>query len=172
MTFAEKIRQLDEEGAVLLKNESNFLPLNKEDSVAVFGRCQFDYYRSGMGSGGSVHVSYTTNLTDSLEELSESEKIPCKIDEKLSKVYKNWIKENPFDNGGGGWAAEPWCQKEMPVTDELVAQSAKECNKALFVIGRTAGEDKDNAPQKGSWYLTDEEHCALEKICRHFEMSA
>ena len=169
MTFAEKIRQLDEEGAVLLKNESNFLPLNKEDSVAVFGRCQFDYYRSGMGSGGSVHVSYTTNLTDSLEELSESEKIPCKIDEKLSEVYKNWIKENPFDNGGGGWAAEPWCQKEMPVTDELVAQSAKECNKALFVIGRTAGEDKDNAPQKGSWYLTDEEHSALEKICRHFE---
>ena len=162
MTFAEKICQVAEEGAVLLKNEGNVLPLTKEDCVAVFGRCQFDYYRSGMGSGGSVHVSYTTNLTDSLSEL-------VKIDTNLAHTYRNWIKENPFDNGGGGWAAEPWSQKEMPLTSAFVEESAKLCNKAIFVIGRTAGEDKDNKAEKGSWYLSDGEKSALETICGSFE---
>ena len=37
------------------------------------------------------------------------------------------------------------------------------------MIGRTAGEDKDNKTEKGSWYLTDEEHDALQKICSSFD---
>ena len=169
MTFAEKICQVAEEGAVLLKNENNLLPLTKEDSVAVFGRCQYDYYRSGMGSGGSVHVSYTTNLTDSLTTLAEEDKAFAGIDTNLAQTYRDWIKAHPFDNGGGGWAAEPWSQEEMPLSDSLVEESAKKHGKAIFVIGRTAGEDKDNMAQKGSWYLSDSEKNALEKICAGFE---
>ncbi|WP_294431434.1 glycoside hydrolase family 3 N-terminal domain-containing protein [uncultured Treponema sp.] len=169
MTFAEKIRQSAEEGAVLLKNEDSVLPLRSSDSVAVFGRCQFDYYKSGTGSGGSVHVSYMTNLTDSLIELSkEDDQIP-EIDVNLAEEYKKWIAKNPFDNGGGAWAGEPWTQKEMPLDSDLVEKSARKCNKAVYVIGRTAGEDKDNLVQKGSWFLTDEEHVALGKICACFE---
>ena len=168
MDFNEAICRVAEEGAVLLKNEERVLPLTKEDKVAVFGRCQLDYYRSGMGSGGSVHVSYTTNLTDSLENLASSGVI-AGIDEKLAQGYREWIKENPFDNGGGLWAGEPWSQKEMPLSEEIVKESAKSHNKALFVIGRTAGEDKDNKAEKGSWYLSDGERDALEKICAYFE---
>ncbi|MBQ6782030.1 MAG: glycoside hydrolase family 3 protein [Treponema sp.] len=169
MTFAQKICQVAEEGAVLLKNEQNLLPLVSSDSVAVFGRCQFDYYRSGTGSGGSVHVSYNTTLTDSLFELAKENSSCPRIDESLAEEYKKWIAKNPFDNGNGGWASEPWHQKEMPLTDELVAQAADRCNKTIFVIGRTAGEDKDNRAEKGSWYLTDEEHATLKKICAAFE---
>lgn len=168
MTFAEKMCMTAEEGAVLLKNENQCLPFVPGDSVAVFGRSQFDYYRSGTGSGGSVHVSYSTNLTDSLIELNENKKI-AGIDNELAEVYRKWIQENPFDNGGGGWAAEPWCQKEMPLSQNLVEQASKKCNKAVYVIGRTAGEDKDNKAEKGSWYLTDEEHDALQKICSSFD---
>ncbi len=168
MTFAEKMCMTAEEGAVLLKNENQCLPFVPGDSVAVFGRSQFDYYRSGTGSGGSVHISYSTNLTDSLIELNENKKI-AGIDNELAEVYRKWIQENPFDNGGGGWAAEPWCQKEMPLSQNLVEQASKRCNKAVYVIGRTAGEDKDNKAEKGSWYLTDEEHDALQKICSTFD---
>ena len=169
MTFAQKICQVAEEGAVLLKNEQNLLPLLSSDSVAVFGRCQFDYYRSGTGSGGSVHVSYNTTLTDSLFELTrETDSFP-RIDESLAEEYKTWIAAHPFDNGNGGWASEPWHQKEMPLTEQLVAKAASHCNKAIFVVGRTAGEDKDNRAEKGSWYLTDEEHAALKNICAAFE---
>ncbi|WP_191018271.1 glycoside hydrolase family 3 C-terminal domain-containing protein [Treponema zioleckii] len=169
MTFAEKICQVAEEGVVLLKNEDRVVPFSKEDSVAVFGRCQFEYYRSGMGSGGSVHVSYTTNLTDSLLELCASHKALAGVDTKLAKTYRDWLQKNPFDNGGGGWAAEPWSQKEMPLSDSVVLESAKNHSKAIFVIGRTAGEDKDNKAEKGSWYLSDGERSALEKICSAFE---
>lgn len=59
--FAEFSRKVAAEGAVLLKNEGQVLPLQPHETVSVFGRTQINYYRSGTGSGGSVHVSHTTN---------------------------------------------------------------------------------------------------------------
>ena len=56
----------------------------------------------------------------------------------------------------------------MPLSDELVSGAASRCQTALIVIGRTAGEDRDNAAEKGSWYLTDGEEAMLEIVCRHF----
>lgn len=168
MTFSEKICEAAREGAVLLMNEAT-LPLTKDDKVAVFGRIQKDWYRSGTGSGGSVHIPYTTNLIDSLRELRAGGEDAPAIDEDLARRYEAWIKENPFDTGGGEWAAEPWAQREMPLDGALVRDCASRCGKAVYVIGRTAGEDKDNAAQKGSWYLTDGEHDALQRICEAFD---
>src|SRR5699024_10176162 len=113
--FAEFSRQVAADGAVLLKNDHATLPLQQGERVSVFGRVQSDYYRSGTGSGGSVNVSYTTNLIDSLREKNHLE-----INENLATIYQDWIKDHPFDNGGGGWAAEPWHQKEMTLTDQIV----------------------------------------------------
>lgn len=45
------------EGIVMLKNEHHALPLSKEKEIAVFGRIQLHYYKSGTGSGGMVNVS-------------------------------------------------------------------------------------------------------------------
>lgn len=64
--FAEFSRTVAAEGAVLLKNDQQVLPLAESDNIAVFGRTQVNYYRSGTGSGGSVHVTYTTNLLGGL----------------------------------------------------------------------------------------------------------
>lgn len=169
MTFSETICRAAEEGAVLLKNEECLLPFTSQDNVAVFGRCQKDWYRSGTGSGGSVHVSYTTTLIDSLLELSLSDGSMPHIDVMLAKTYSNWIQENPYDNGGGAWGAEPWCQKEMPLSKELLEETGANNSKAVYVIGRTAGEDKDNMAEKGSWYLNDDEKAALKAICGTFE---
>jgi beta-glucosidase len=165
--FAEFCRKVAAEGAVLLKNDGQVLPLRPGDNVAVFGRCQINYYRSGTGSGGSVNVPYTTNLLDGLRS-----KKGISVNEELASVYARWIEENPFDDGGGGWAAEPWHQKEMPLTDELVAAARAVSNKAVVVIGRTAGEDKDNAVEPGSWLLTDDELAMLERVAAHFEQTA
>jgi len=146
--FAEFCRKVAADGAVLLKNDGQALPLKPGDNVAVFGRCQINYYRSGTGSGGSVNVPYTTNLLDGLRS-----KKRIAVNEELASVYEKWIEENPFDDGGGGWAAEPWHQREMPLTDELVRSARAVSNKAVVVIGRTAGEDKDNEIAPGSWLL-------------------
>ncbi|WP_369813900.1 glycoside hydrolase family 3 C-terminal domain-containing protein [Halolactibacillus sp. JCM 19043] len=99
--FSDFSRQVAAEGAVLLKNDDHTLPLKPAEKVAVFGRIQYDYYRSGTGSGGSVNVLYTTNLIDSLLEDKT-----VTIDEEVLEAYQTFIKKQPFDDGGGAWAAE------------------------------------------------------------------
>lgn len=164
--FAEFSRVVAAEGAVLLKNEGQVLPFQASDNVAIFGRTQVSYYRSGTGSGGSVHVSHTTNLLDGLRS-----KKNIAVNEQLAAVYESWIEQNPFDNGGGGWAAEPWHQKEMPLTDELVAEARAKSGKAVVVIGRTAGEDQDNADEPGSYQLNEEEKAMLRQVTAYFEQT-
>jgi beta-glucosidase len=161
--FAEFSREVAAQGAVLLKNEGHVLPIQKNEKVSVFGRVQINYYRSGTGSGGSVNVTHTTSLLEGLRHKKDIE-----INEQLAKIYEQWVEQNPFDNGGGGWAAEPWHQKEMPLTDEIVVHAASQSQKAIVVIGRTAGEDQDNADAPGSYRLTDDEKDMLKKVCAHF----
>ncbi|MGO4108645.1 glycoside hydrolase family 3 C-terminal domain-containing protein [Paenibacillus sp. YAF4_2] len=164
--FAAFSRKVAAEGAVLLKNDGQVLPIQTGENVAVFGRTQVNYYRSGTGSGGSVNVTHTTNLLEGLRS-----KTTITVNEELAAVYEQWIEQNPFDNGGGGWAAEPWHQKEMPLTTELVAQARSESSKAIVVIGRTAGEDQDNAVKPGSYQLTDEEIEMLKAVTAYFEQT-
>ncbi|SMF92188.1 beta-glucosidase [Paenibacillus uliginis N3/975] len=164
--FAEFSRRVAAEGAVLLKNEGQVLPIQKNENVSVFGRTQVNYYRSGTGSGGSVHVTHTTNLLGGLRN-----KKNITINEELAAVYEKWIEQNPFDNGGGGWAAEPWHQKDMPLSDELVSAARNKSDKAIIVIGRTAGEDQDNANEPGSYQLTVEEKAMLKQVTAYFEQT-
>jgi len=164
--FAEFSRKVAAEGAVLLRNEGQVLPIHRKESVSVFGRTQVNYYRSGTGSGGSVHVSHTTNLLDGLRGKKD-----ININEELAAVYEQWIEQNPFNNGGGGWAAEPWHQNEMDLTDELVSEARNKSDKAIVVIGRTAGEDQDNADEAGSYQLTAEEKEMLKKVTTYFEQT-
>ena len=168
MDYQGIIRESAAQGMVLLKNEGNTLPFTPSDCVAIFGRCQINYYMSGTGSGGSVHVPYSVNLIEGFSQL-EKEQFPVpRLHEPLVQVYRDWIVEHPFDSGNGEWASEPWCQEEMALTEELVASAAKASTKAVMIVGRTAGEDQDNKAEKGSFYLTDTEYENLRNICAHF----
>ncbi|EPZ42364.1 glycoside hydrolase family 3 protein [Alicyclobacillus acidoterrestris] len=151
------------EGAVLLRNEHDTLPIKAGSTVSVFGRNQFAYYKSGTGSGGMVNVTHVTTPLDALQRCDE-----IRLNGELLQVYEAWLEENPFDKGTG-WAGEPWSQKEMPVSDEIVLQAAAKSDLALIMIGRTAGEDRDNSADPGSYLLTDTERDMLHKVCRAFE---
>ncbi|MFD0587369.1 glycoside hydrolase family 3 C-terminal domain-containing protein [Paenibacillus sp. GCM10027627] len=164
--FAAFSRKVAAEGAILLKNEGQVLPLRSGENVSIFGRTQINYYRSGTGSGGSVHVAYTTNLLDGLRG-----KPNVSVNEELASIYEKWVENHPFDNGGGGWAAEPWHQQEMPLTDEVVVAARRASSKAIVVIGRTAGEDQDNADAPGSYRLTADEMDMLKRVTAHFEQT-
>ena len=161
--FAEKSREAAVEGIVLLKNDGNVLPLTEDDKVSVFGRPMIEYYRSGTGSGGAVNVEYTTNILDGFENSN------LNFNKTIVEDYKEWLKDHPFDNGGGGWACEPWFQKDMEITADYAKKQAESTNKAVYIIGRTAGEDKDNANWVGSYLLTDEEKENLKNITEAFE---
>ncbi len=162
--FTEYARKAAADGIVLLKNNNKMLPILPGDEVAVFGRCQIDYYRSGTGSGGSVNIPYKINAIDGLGRNDQ-----IKINEDLAGIYSNFVKDNPFDNGGGGWAAEPWYQKEMCLTDDIIIDAKKTSNKAVIIIGRTAGEEQDNKNTEGSYKLTNTEMDMLLLVTKHFE---
>lgn len=156
-------RKIAAEGTVLLKNEGDILPLSKDDTISLFGRTQIDYYKSGTGSGGLVRVDYTVNILTGIRNNPD-----LSLNEDLVSVYENWLKENPFDEGSG-WAKEPWCQLEMVPDEETVKRARLKTQTAVIVLGRTAGEDRDNAAEKGSWYLTDEEDALLKIVSEYFE---
>ena len=159
--YASLARQAAAEGTVLLKNDGNVLPLKEGEKLAVFGRTQFEYYKSGTGSGGMVNTKYVTGISDALEEES------FVLNQTVIGTYQDWLKEHPFDQGSG-WAQEPWSQTEMPLSDEVVGQAAQESDTALIVIGRTAGEDRDAENQEGSYLLTTAEEDMLRKVCQAF----
>lgn len=157
-------RRIAAEGAVLLKNEHNMLPLAKGTKLAVFGRAQTFYYKSGTGSGGLVHIDQEPVLTGSLKENAD-----LVLDTALMELYDAFVAEHPFDDGGGKWAGEPWFQEEMPIDDAAVEAAALRNDAALIVFARTAGEDHDNADEAGSYRLTAEEEHLLATVTAHFE---
>ena len=61
--YAGYARKAQAEGAVLLENRNGALPLAPGSRVALFGRSQFHYYKSGTGSGGMVNTDYVTGVS-------------------------------------------------------------------------------------------------------------
>ena len=155
-------RQVGSEGIVLLKNDNQVLPLQQGTRVSLFGRIQSNYIRGGTGSGGLVNIEYVVGIPEGLRNAG------LVLNEELVKVYADWEKENPFDNGKG-WATEPWSQVEMPLTEEIVKNASSASDVAIVIIGRTAGEDRDNANTEGAYLLTAVEKDMLAKVTRHFE---
>lgn len=160
--YLDTAAKMVSEGIVMLKNENNALPLDTDKEVAVFGRIQFHYYKSGTGSGGMVNVTKVVNILDGLIDNG------VKVNEKLLGTYRKWDKENPFDLGEG-WGGEPWSQKEMPLDEGLVKETAKSCETAIVIIGRTAGEEQDNKLEAGSYLLSDDEIAMLTVVREHFK---
>lgn len=153
-----------EESIVLLKNDNNTLPLKKEQVVSVFGRCQIDYFYVGYGSGGDVNAPYSINLIEGLKNKN------VHINNDLLKIYDTWCKDNPVNHGF--WGHWPMNYPEMTVDSALVSKAGKDSDIALVVIGRAAGEDRENKLEKGSYYLTDEEINMLNLVTANFDKVA
>lgn len=162
--YLDTAAQVVSEGIVMLKNENNALPLDKNEEIALFGRIQFSYYKSGTGSGGMVNVSKIVGIPEGLTDCG------IKLNKELQDTYNEWLSdnENVYDFGEG-WGGEPWSQKEMPLEDSLVKSVAEKCRTAVVVIGRTAGEEQENKVEEGSFLLTGLEKEMLSKVRSAFE---
>jgi len=165
----DKARLAVAEGCVLLKNDESALPIVKGEKVALFGRSMFNYYKSGTGSGGCVNVPYVTGILDAFRKRETAGEIV--LDKEVLAIYEEWLKDNPFD-AGIGWAAEPWNQKEMPLVVDMVNAAATRNDIAVIIIGRTAGEDKDNRVAAGSYMLAEDEADMIAKVSEAFKRVA
>lgn len=155
----ELTRKSAAEGIVLLKN-NNALPYSLDTKISVFGRCQLDYFYVGYGSGGDVNAPYFVNIVDGIKNAGG------KLNEWLLEYYKNYCKENPAPHGF--WGHWPMNFEEPSLDDETVKKASEESDAALIIIGRAAGEDRENTLTKGSYYLTDKERHLIDQVCKNF----
>ena len=156
------IRRAGAEGCVLLKNDGA-LPLESGASVAVLGRCQYDWFYVGYGSGGDVCAPYFMDLMDGLKNAGVS------VYEPLAREYRELCSSEKYRAERGSWGRWPFSHPEPPVSPETVKAAAALCRTALVVIGRASGEERDLTPEKGSWFLTDAERALLDTASESFE---
>ena len=139
-------QQVEEEGAVLLKNENNVLPL-KNMKVNVFGWSSSDkgFMPQGSGSGTGSRNDLVTFLGALREEGIE-------YNETLAKAYSDlgWHRANTQGNfvieaHGDSYKdvygiSEP---KESFYTDGLMDNAVAYSDTAIVVLGRFMGEGND-----------------------------
>lgn len=154
-------RQAAAEGIVVLENRDNVLPLKANSPVAVFGRCQYDTFSGGYGTGKGPNTDYPP-----ITIMQGFDNNPAlSYNEDLAEIYKDWIKENPIQTGG--WGTWPANHPEMPMTDEIAKNAAKISDTAVVVIGRAAGEDRELTYEEIK--LTAEETEMLTHVNNNFE---
>ncbi len=158
----ELIRTAAAEGCVLLKNDG-VLPFDSKSTISVFGRVQKDYFAVGYGSGGDVRSPYIVNLIDGLRNHGS-----IKINEELAAIYDTWCSNPKYEPDSGFWGHWPRYYPEMPLKTEQVKTAANNSEIALVVIGRAAGEDRENLLKKGSYYLTNREIKMLDIVTKFF----
>ncbi len=156
---ANLIRTTAEEGIVLLKNEENFFPIGSE-SVAVFGRTQVDTIKCGTGSA-YCESEYMVDILTGMENAG------IHVDESLAEIYRAWSKENSIESFGV-WGSGAHVNPEMPIEAETVKAASHRADKAIIVIGRTAGENDDVMVQEGDFLLSADEKALIETVCRYF----
>ncbi len=134
---AEVARQAATEGMVLLKNESDALPVeNASAGIAAFGNTSYDFISGGTGSG-DVNEAYTVSLVEGLESAG------YQINSSLQEMYNSYIAEekenqerpNPF------MPLPPI--DEMEVSDADLEEAANTADVAFITIGRHSGEFAD-----------------------------
>lgn len=153
-------REIAEEGIILLKNKNAVLPLGKE-KVAVFGRTQVNTIKCGTGSAYCLS-EYEVGVLEGLQNAGIT------IDEELKEKYIAWEKENPIPSFGV-WGSGSHIHPEMPLTKEEIAEvSLRGAEKAIVVLGRTAGENDDVVYMEGDYMLSSEEKSLIESVCRYF----
>ena len=156
----ELLKEAAAEGTVLLRNDS-VLPLSENDVISVFGRVQNDYIYVGYGSGGDVIKPYTINLIEGLRNNGAN------INEELADIYNVWCKKNPPDHGF--WGHWPHYYEEMPIDNSVTKTASEKSDCAIVVIGRAAGEDRENTLTPGSYYLTDDEKSLISRVSSAFK---
>lgn len=155
------IRKAASDSCVLLENDGT-LPLGKDEPTAVFGRCQYDWFYVGYGSGGDVHAPYYVDLITGIKNVGG------RLYEPLAEEYRKLTSSRKYKADDGFWGHWPFSHPEVPIRAELIRSAAENAKTAVVVIGRAAGEDRDNVPEPGSWFLTKAEKELLKTVTESF----
>ncbi len=123
------------EGATLLKNERNALPLKKDATVSLFSTSSVDPIVTGTGSGGSSGSIIT--LKDGLEAAGVS----------VNADLWTWYKDNLGTYGkkkSGGTVGTQWTIGDASWSQINTPAKTSKADAAIFVLSRSGGEGIDS----------------------------
>jgi beta-glucosidase len=125
------------ESMVLLKNNGNVLPIQKNAKIALFGNGSYATIRGGTGSG-EVNTAYTVSIDQGLANAGYQAFGP------LADSYKAHILADQKAHPHKGITLGPPHLIPEQSTDELpLAQAADNADMAIYAISRNAGEGND-----------------------------
>ncbi len=128
-----KVREVEGEGIVLLKNEGNVLPLASGSKVSLVGVTTMDPVYGGTGSG-AVDAAGAPNYYDVFTAAGYQV-----VDKPLLDYYvENELKRNAHEIGEVRW------KKVDKQNDDTIGQGED----VIFVVGRVGGEGDDVTAEK------------------------
>ncbi len=149
-------RRVAAEGMVLLEN-NGLLPLSEGARVALFGIGSLDYVKGG-GGAGMVYSAYVRDIYEGFAEKGDR----IKVYEPLRKFYLSYalpIKEN---------YPEGTLMPEPPLPEALLEDAAETAEIAIITIRRHSREAWDRIPEKGDFYLSNEEEDLIAAVTARF----
>ncbi len=171
---ANTVRELAGECLVLLENDGT-LPLRSIGRIALYGNGARHTVRGGGGSG-EVNTRYEVSICDGLAEAGFEIASTGWLDrydeiyDSTVKAYMDKVETTAKERGVPATSVYFEMALEAPamplITEEDVAEAS--CDTAIFVISRDSTEGRDRKPEKGDYYLTDEEEYNLNFITDNF----
>ncbi len=161
---AQVSRAAAAESMVLLKNESNVLPVQPGTSLAVFGNNQLDLVAGGTGSG-DVNKMYVVHLAEGLFKAGYA------LNTDLFRAYSAYLEAENAKKPKRTMMEELMSPAkpiaEMQVGADLINKAAAQSSIALIAIGRNAGEGNDRKVAD-DYYLTEKEKSLIKAVSDAF----
>lgn len=147
--------QIEEEGIVMVKNDDDSLPLDKEKvtKVNVFGWSSTQWIMGGSGSGRSVLD--TDDLHPETDFLGALKAYGIDYNTEITDMYSNYLNNRPYWDGANSGGTlhssdyefnrlyEPSVDDANYYTGDLLSKAASYSDVAIVVIGRVSGESVD-----------------------------
>jgi len=161
-------RDAADEGIILLKNDSDALPMQKNiKTVAMFGIGSYYFYANGRGSA-DVSKAYTVDMKQGLSNAGFI------IHPKLDLFYNKYLEGQNVQldelnvPNWHNWFFGFKKAKEPAIDSSYVQLRAKDSDIAIITIARDAGEDRDRRTIEGDWFLTETERQLIADVSRYF----
>lgn len=131
------------EGIVLLQNEQNVLPLKKNIRLNVFGKGQLQFRTSALGAG-KINPRYQMRFLRAVEEYSE-----FTVNSDVTDLYR--------------------LDRDVCPSVEILERAYEQSDTAIIILTRPSGENLDNRPIPGEYYLSADEEAMIKAVTSKFE---
>ncbi|MCQ2799099.1 MAG: glycoside hydrolase family 3 C-terminal domain-containing protein [Bacilli bacterium] len=145
------VEQIEAEGATLLMNNGNALPLKGEHKISCFSTSSVNLVYGGTGSG-AVDSSKAPTLKEALESVG------FKVNQTLWDFYKTGAAKKYKRSNGSMVTGESSSTSEAPwsIYSSDVIDSVSEYPDAVVVISRVGGEGADLTSAPTNYLALDE----------------